>query len=346
MELSERKRRILKAIINAYIDTAEPIGSKSLLRREELEFSSATLRNEMAELEDLGLLYQPYVSAGRVPSKEGFRFYIDCLMPQYVITKAEKQYINNIVASEMVRPDQLIVRAAMIMAEITGYTAVNVTPSAENDIIKHFECVPVSDRCAALMIVTGTGMIKSVMFMLSDDASADDYMKLNKILYNRLTGVNINDVGDIRLCMIENDVAKYCSAFRGISKKVADFISEINGADIFISGENKALSFPEFYDINKARAFFSFLQKHDMLKKMLSNTDNDSINIILGDESGVEELSDISFITSGYNIGGRNGTLAIIGPMRLNYSKAVSDIKYFTDLLSKLINDTLNNTEE
>lgn len=346
MDLSERKRRILQAIINAYIDTAEPIGSKSLIEREGLEFSSATIRHEMAELEELGLLYQPHTSAGRIPSNTGFRFYIDCLMPQRMITNAEKELIERIIGQELYRPDRIINRAAIIASEITGCAAIAVTPAASNDIIRHFEAVPVSDRCSALMAVTGSGIVKTVMVKLKTDTETGDYSVLNKILYKYLCGININDIGDIRLCMIENEILKYCPAFSGITSAVTDFVNELNGVDIHISGESKVLSFPEFCDINKAKALFDFLHSSEDIKKILLGLDNDSVNIILGSESGYEELADISFISAGYNIGDRNGLLAVIGPMRINYAKVISDIKYFTYLLSKMISDTLNNTEK
>lgn len=338
MELGERKLKILNAIIETYIQTGEPIASKSLCDKFDFAVSSATIRNEMAELAELGILKQLHTSSGRVPSQLGYRIYVNKLMQKIDISDHDK---NRIINSFMISCDSLehvIENAAQAISNISGLIALSVTPSFEDSLICGIEIVKINNHIGMIIILTTAGISKSKNFVCDYNITPEILRIFKSILNEKLIGLKLTQInpafvqtlaaslGEMSLLMSPLLVAIMDSAINSLSKK------------IFVYGRENILFLPEF-NLSNTRKIIKFLNDTSNVEKILKNNKNLKSNIFIGNENHCEELKEFSLIISNYIIKNNNhGTIGVITPMRVDYSKILSIVEYITSLVEKLIN--------
>lgn len=338
MELGDRKKKILDIVVSSYIKDGEPVGSKTVADSLGLEISSATIRNEMAALEELGFLHQPHTSAGRVPSVKGYREYVDKIMKYHKLSENDYDAINGFIGKLKGELATLSESFALKASEITGCAAVAITP-VSGGVVRMFEAVVAGKRLLAIIAISGSGMVRTKICVTDCDADNEKAAVLTKILNSVFAGVNPEQIGELRLVMLDNEMSKYCPDLKGLLVSVIDLINELKGYDIYVGGESLVLSFPELSNAQKAKNLMNTLHKRDELTKIIFEKPNGGISIDVFAETGENDVKDISMISAGYKFGEQNGFLCAFGPTRLDYARVKAQMDYFVKTLSRLIND-------
>jgi heat-inducible transcriptional repressor len=325
MTLSDRKVKILEAIINDYIQTAEPIGSRTIAKKYGLGISSATIRNEMSDLEDMGLIIQPHASAGRIPSDKGYRLYVDRLMRRRELTDDETQFLRQTIANNINQIDYMMQETARAIALLTNYAIVVSEPSMKKTRIRHIQFVPVDERSFVMVLVTDSKVIKNHVIYMDKSPNPEALMRLSNLVNENLRDFSLED--------FDNETASRLAALAGeneevvltIMKAAVDIIQSEDDVQIYTSGITNILSFPEFSDVEKAKAMFQALEEKELLITLMGRNNSEKIQVVIGAENKLALLEDCSVIKADYNVGGQNfGSIGIIGPKRMDYSQAVS----------------------
>jgi len=340
MFLDDRKMSILRAIIDDYIDTAEPIGSRTIARKHELGLSSATIRNEMADLEDMGFLAQPHTSAGRVPSDKGYRLYVDQLMTTKDLTIEEIQSIKTALEVKINEISQLLRQASIIMSKITKYTSMAVTPEMKKGELKAVQVVPIEPGKALIIVVTNTDSVKNAFVKVSESISADFLIRLSNILNVKLSGLTIEEINLPIIREIEKEMGFSNEILYPILNGVADCINQIDSSEVYLDGTTNIFNYPEFRDVAKAKEFLHILDEKEVLNKLLTRNDDSSrIKIHIGTENELALIKDCSLVTTSYSLGNIViGTIGIIGPTRMEYPKVISSMNFIREKINQEIN--------
>ena len=339
MELSERKKQILKAIIGDYILTAEPVGSKALAARPELKFSSATIRNEMSELEEMGYLEKPHTSAGRIPSPLGYRLYVDELMDVYDISDKDIPPIEAMLKGKAKELDRLIQEAGRLVSSLTNYASVAVTPDMNRCVIKQFEIITVDTSTFVIVVVTDTGQVKNKLVHTAAPVTKDESELLTYILNQTLTGLPLSQITAERFDVVRR-AAGLSALLAPVAEYIAELIEELGSQKVFLDGANKLLRFPEYRDPDKAQALLDYITTDD--KHLLPVCkDMDGVQFFIGPENGENPLSNVSMIYAKYDIGNLGqGVIGIVGPTRMDYKRLSARLSHFAKELNKLIAET------
>ena len=327
MELSERKKQILKAIIGDYIRTAEPVGSKTLAARPELRFSSATIRNEMSELEDMGYLEKPHTSAGRIPSPAGYRLYVDELMGTDEPAEGSDE-----------TADRLVQEAGRLVSTLTDYASVAVTPYMNHTVLKQFEIVSVDHVTFVIVVVTDAGVVKNKLVHTAAEVSKEEAELLTYVLNQTLTGLSLDQVTAERFDVVRR-AAGLTALLAPVAEYIAELIEELGSQKVYLQGASKLLRFPEYHDARKAQALLDYITDDKHLVPVQRNIDG--IEFFIGPENGENPLSDASMIYAKYDIGTiGQGMIGIVGPTRMDYKHLSARLSRFAKGLNKLIADT------
>lgn len=347
MDLSARKKLILKAIISEYIRTAEPVGSKSVASRPELGFSSATIRNEMSELEEMGFLQKTHTSSGRIPSPKGYRLYVDELMGMPDLTSADINSINSITQLKVKELDRLISEAGRLISDLTNYTTLAVTPVMQRITLRRFEIIAVDSVNFVIVVVTDTGVVKNKMIRTACPVSKDEADLLTYVLNQTLTGIPIEAITKERLDIVRR-AAGLTALLNPIAEFIADLVEELGTQKLFLQGASKLLSQPEYRDVAKAQALLDYVGDSSHVPALRRFTrEIDGVRITIGPENGVEPLEGASMVYATYNIGtiGR-GLIGIVGPTRMDYGRLSARLSLFSQGLNKLIAETFFDDSE
>ena len=337
MFLDDRKMRILQAIIDDYIDTAEPIGSRTIARKHELGLSSATIRNEMADLEEMGFLAQPHTSAGRIPSDKGYRLYVDHLMKQKELSVDEIDNIKKSMEIKINEMSQLIRQASAVMSKITRYTSIAMTPQMKKSAIKAVQVVPIEQGKALIIVITNTGVIRNSMVRITETIPPDLLIKVSNVLNNKLSGLTIEQINLKLIQEMEKEIGVAGEHLLPILNTVAECINQIDDYEVYLDGTTNIFNYPEFRDIQKAKEFLDILDEKDTLCKLLSNLDENirDVNIQIGSENELKEIRDCSLITTTYSIGETIiGSIGIIGPTRMEYPRVVASLRHMKEMIN------------
>ena len=336
--LDDRKKAILKAIIEEYINTAEPVSSLSLVEKYELSFSSATIRNEMAELEHEGYLEKPHTSAGRIPSVKGYRFYVDELLNDENISLEEIQYIKENLQMKVNEIEDLTKITTNTISEMTHYTTVAIGPDSTNNTIKDIKFILLGERLLMAVILTENGAVKETIIKYDEDVSNSQINDLNVTFNNKLRGKPLEKIDKPMEEYILSTMQDQAKVIKPIIKQMNKTIEETN--KIYLEGTSKVFDFPEFSRIDTAKNFLSILDTKEEMLEILNSGLAKDINVYIGDENENKDLKDLSIITFKHKVGNKDmGTIGIIGPKRMNYSKVISIMKY----ISKRLNDADKN---
>ncbi len=340
MELDERKKKILQAIIRNYLETGEPVGSRTISKYTDLNLSSATIRNEMADLEEMGYILQPHTSAGRIPSDKGYRFYVDNLMQE---KEREVQEMKEMLLEKEDKMDHLLKQVAKMLAVNTNYATMISAPQIKKNKLKFIQLSKVDARQILAVIVVEGNVIKNSMLEVKEELNEETMLKLNILLNTHLNGLSIDE---INLSMIAN-LKRQAGIHSEIISEVLDAVGEAIKADedleIYTSGTNNIFKYPELSDHNMASHIIHTFEEKQALNQLVTETladeESTGIQVYIGEESPIQNMKDCSIVTATYELGeGMKGTIGIIGPKRMDYDKVVGTLKHLRDQLDDLYN--------
>lgn len=336
MEMDERKLKILRAIIHDYIGSAEPVGSRTIAKKYDLGVSSATIRNEMADLEEMGYIEQLHSSSGRKPSDKGYRLYVDKLMRLHDLSPQEEYIIKNELLNDaLFEVDKLVRQANVLLSNLTNLISVVKAPSVKESTIKSIQLMYIDDYSVVSVIVTDSGIIKNNLIRVTRQVDADVIVKINKLLNARLRNLSINMINLEVINKLKHDLSGYEDIFDAIISHLYESLSDVD-EEIYFEGATNILEYPEFKDIDRVKDVLSFVANEDNLLGILSSKSKMSISI--GNENNLEKAKQCSIITAVYSLGDRPlGTIGVIGPTRIPYSKVVSILINLTNELNKNI---------
>lgn len=332
--MEERKKKILRAIVDEYIETAEPVSSNTIVQKYEPNISSATVRNDMAELEKIGYIEKTHTSSGRVPSAKGYRLYVDELLKYDDISLEEIKYIGEKLETKVNQLEELTKITTSTISEITHYTTVSVGPESSKQNIEEIKFVMLGSRMLMAIIVTELGMIKETIIKFDEDITQEQVDTITRLFNNKLKGKPLEMIDKPLEEYIFNELHYNINIIKTIIEEIKKMIK--NDEKIYLEGRNKNFDLPEFKSLDTARNFVNVLDENELMLDILKNGVADDIQIYIGDENKSEELKDFSVITFKHSVGNKDlGTIGIIGPKRMNYSKVISVMKY----ISKILND-------
>ena len=338
MALSERKKQILKAVIDDYVETAEPVGSKAVVARMPVPVSSATVRNEMADLESMGYLEQPHTSAGRVPSDLGYRIYVDELMDSYSLSGAELSQIQTSLHFRMNELDKIIGEAGKMISEITNHTAIALTPMFEQESVKRFELIPVDANTVVLVLVTTSDQIKNKICHLNFPLSDFEIAAATRALNSHFTNIPFDRLTEERIRTAEFGIG---SEITEVLIAAIDFASsvifEMMNRDAYLEGATQILRYPEYHNVEKARQLLDYLSDHRALTKLASPGMNGAVQIIIGEENEDAALGNASLVMTTYDAGIGKGVIGVVGPTRMDYAKVSARLTKFAEGLSEYL---------
>lgn len=332
--LDNRKKRILQAIVDEYINTAEPVSSNAIVKRYGLNISSATVRNDMAELEKIGYLDKPHTSAGRVPSAKGYRFYVDELIKDDDISIEEIEYIQSKLQTKVNAIEDLTKIATDTLSEITHYTSVSVGAKAKSQQIEEIKFILLGNRMLMGVILTDSGIIKETIIKFNENITQEQVETLNILFNNKLKGQPLEIIDKPLEEYIFSEMNDSINVIKPILKEMKRAINEEK--DFYLEGANRVFDLPEFKSLEVAKNFLHILDTKELVLDVLDNGFAKDINIYIGDENQNEELKDFSIVTFNHCIANKPvGTIGIIGPTRMNYSKVISVMKYINKKLNE-----------
>lgn len=345
-ELSDRKKSILKAIVEAHIKLGEPVGSKYLMQEGNIPYSSATIRNEMAELESLGYLEQPHTSAGRIPSELGYRFYVDTLVSQYDSTTKEAGELKQLLSVKQAEIDKILENATKVASAMTNYTALSLRPRPSSITIKKYEALYMGPSELLVVMVSGAAdSVKTRKISLPFSVSEETVKCLTAVLNQFLTGVSINEMNISLMVDMENSLVSISGEEKGLCaelvsvcvKSIYEAMNEL-GSEIRFEGVNRLFNHPEYKNLEKLQGMISAIEKKDDIIRAVSTIDqsDDETKIFIGSENMVKIMDDSTLIYKNLKLNGKTiGAIGIIGPCRMDYSKVLATI----DRLSEEINN-------
>ena len=336
--LSDRKLKILHAIIKTYLETGEPIGSRTISKYTDLNLSSATIRNEMADLEELGFIMQPHTSAGRIPSDKGYRLYVDMLMgeKEQELLEKEEQMLEK--ADKM---EHLLKQAAKVLASSTNYATMVSTPMGSSNKIKFIQLTMVDAEQIIAVIVLGGNVIKNKIIRVEEPLSNENLLKLNMLLNTTLNGMAIEEINLGLIARLKEQAGIHSVVVGNVLDAVADAIQVDEDMQIYTSGATNIFKYPELSDKQSAQEIISAFEEKQQLTELVTQTlsqeDNTGIQVYIGDEAPVQTMKDCSVVTATYELGdGLKGTIGIIGPKRMDYEHVLKSMKRLQNELDQM----------
>lgn len=341
MKMDERKQRILEALILDYIATGDPVGSRTIARKYNLGVSSATIRNEMADLEELGLIEQPHTSAGRVPSQSGYRYYVDCLMELQPLADTLKKFIQDTLADRIKETEALIQLTSKLLSQLTNYTAIVLAPNYGKNFLRHIQILPLEGNKVVMVIVLDNGHVEHRTLDFPYPLAEKDYQKLSYLLNAHMRGLSLEQwkAGIIQDICNELDYQK--RFLNEVVESIESIMSVEYESKVYLGGTLNILNQPEFRDVEKVKQILELLEEERILKEVLSFERDLGISVKIGTENPYESMKNCSLITATYEVDGKTiGTLGVLGPTRMEYSKSVSIVEFFTAVLADALKKT------
>lgn len=338
--LDDRKMKILQAIIRNYLETGEPVGSRTISKYTDLNLSSATIRNEMADLEELGYILQPHTSAGRIPSDKGYRLYVDQMMEE---KEREVEEMKEILLEKEDKMEHLLKQVAKVLAQNTNYATMISAPQTHRNKLKFIQLSRVDAHQILAVIVTEGNIIKNSILHAEEELSDETLLKLNILLNTHLNGLSISEINLGMITAMKQQAGIHSSIVGNVIDAVAEAIKAEEDLEIYTSGTNNIFKYPELADNQKASELVSTFEEKQLLNSLVEETladeSNTGIQVYIGDETPVKTMKDCSVVTATYELGeGMKGTIGIIGPKRMDYDKVVGTLKTLMHQLEDLYN--------
>lgn len=328
-ELDERKTKILNAIIRTYLESGEPVGSRTISKYSDLNISSATIRNEMSDLEELGYIVQPHTSAGRIPSDKGYRFYVDNLMQEKNKEVAE---IKEFMIERTEKMEKVLKQIVKILANNTNYATMITAPSYHRNKVKFIQLSQVDDKQMLAVIVTEGNIVKNRMIPVSEYMDNETMLRLNILLNTSLNGLSLEEINLATISKLKEQAGIHSNIISDVLDAVAAVIQEDEDLEVYTSGTTNIFKYPELSQKEKASELILALEEKQQLVSLvnqtLSNDEETGIQVYIGNESPIRTMKDCSLVTATYELGkGLQGTIGIIGPKRMDYENVVDNLK-------------------
>ncbi|MFK9091399.1 heat-inducible transcriptional repressor HrcA [Bacillus salipaludis] len=341
--LTDRQLVILQVIVDDFIRSAQPVGSRSLSKKEEISLSSATIRNEMADLEELGFIEKTHTSSGRVPSEKGYRYYVDHLLSPQDLNQQDIAIIRSIFAEKIYEFEKIIQRSAKILSELTNYTSIVLGPAVSINKLKKIQIIPLNKETAVAIFVTDTGHVENRTFSLPASMDSSDLEKTVNILNDRLAGVPLDHLNDKIYKEVAMLLRQHIHNYDLMMHTIADSLKMPIHEKLFFGGKTNMLSQPEFHDISKIRTLLMMIDQEDSIYNLIRK-DSAGIHVKIGTENNITAMDNCSLITASYSVGAEKlGTIAILGPTRMEYSRVISLLQFLSGDLTKVLTKLYQN---
>lgn len=345
-DLDERKRKILKAIIQTYLETGEPVGSRTISKYTDLNLSSATIRNEMSDLEELGYIVQPYTSAGRIPSDMGYRLYVDELMKEKEKETAE---IKELMIEKTDKMEKVLKQVVKVLASNTNYATMITGPTYHRNKLKFLQLSRVSENQLLAVVVVEGNLVKNHIIDLKEPMDDETVLKLNLLLNTQLNGLSIEEINLAMISRLKEQAGIHSAVIGSVIDAVAQAIApDEEEMEIYTSGATNIFKYPELADTSKASELISAFEEKQALVEFVKDTaepedgkEKTGIQVYIGNESPVKTMKDCSVVTATYDLGeGMQGTIGIIGPKRMDYENVVDNLKTLKNQLDNIFKKT------
>ena len=338
MELSERKVKILQAIIRNYLETGEPVGSRTISKYTDLNLSSATIRNEMSDLEEMGYILQPHTSAGRIPSDKGYRLYVDTMMEQ---KDREIEEMKEVMVQKEDKMDQLLKQVAKLLAVNTNYASMITTPTIHTNKLKFIQLSRVDVNQLLAVVVVEGNVIKNNIIHTAEELDDETLLKLNILLNTHLNGLALEEINLGMISSLKQQAGIHSEIVADVIDAIAESIHAEENLEVYTSGANNIFRYPELADQQKASSIINTFEEKQLLTELvqenLSDDNNTGIQVYIGEETPIQSMKDCSVVTATYELGeGMRGTIGIIGPKRMDYDKVIGTLKTITHQLDDL----------
>lgn len=334
--LTERERQILSNLINYYISSADPVGSRVIANRFEMGISSATIRNTLQDLEEMGLVQQPHTSAGRIPTDLGYRVYVDYLLKPEELTAAEKEAIKSTITREGIGLNEILGQTCKVLGEITRELGITMAPKFESGVLKRIDLIPVGSDKVMVVVILSTGLVRSVIIEVEATMPEALLREFETILNEKLAGLSL---GVIRETLAKRlaDAAGHGRLIKLIVDAKDKLLADEVSSDLRLAGAENLLSQPEFHDRSKVSALVHLLENDHILTDFLQHAGEEGLVITIGHESKVDHIMNCSVVTSTYRVGDIAGSIGVIGPTRMPYNKLVSVVEYTARTISEAL---------
>ncbi|MGE5422964.1 MAG: heat-inducible transcriptional repressor HrcA [Ignavibacteriales bacterium] len=342
MKLDDRKKAILEAIIKDYVKTAEPVGSRAIVRKYNMHVSAATVRNEMADLEEMGFLEQPHTSSGRIPSESGFRYYVDYMMVKDELTQGEEDFLKGMLTEKIEDLSAVIQRTANVLSQITNYAAVVVGPPSNKVEFRHLQLVPVGSNQAMVIVVSDVGSVIHKRIDIPSSIRPEDLEDISRVLNASCQGTHLGDLSRTALGSLRRELIHRRQVIDRALEAIEMAMEEEQDEKVYVSGALNIVNQPEFKDFEKLRKILVALEEHDLIKSLLGESGLKEVRIKIGNENAAEEIKELSLVFTSYEVDGKDmGRIGLIGPVRMEYWKATPSVEKVRDIVQNVLSRML-----
>ncbi|NLF79922.1 MAG: heat-inducible transcription repressor HrcA [Clostridia bacterium] len=345
--MEERKKQVLNAIIKDYIANAEPVGSRAVSKKYDLGVSPATIRNEMSDLEEEGYIEQPHTSAGRIPSAKGYRYYVDNMMQREPLTSAQRHQVREIMSGEFSELDSFMRSCCNMISRLTNYTSIAAVPEQGRGNLLNLQLVSINEYQVLVILLASTGIVRHKLFELPLPINAEELARIEQKLRQYLVGAELKNISYDMLRERLYDFQRQDKLAEQAFDLLEQTLTGETAHKIFTGGIMNMLSQPEFQDIEKLRSMMSIIEDDPQVEKLLQTSDSDQLTVTIGGEMPVEGAQDCSMVVANYFVNGEKaGSLGVLGPTRLNYSRTVSLMEFIAGELSRTMSDKDKKSQE
>ena len=337
MTMDERKKIILQSIVLDYVETAEPVGSRAMVKKHGLKISAATVRNEMADLEDMGYLEQPHTSAGRIPSQKGFRYFVDCMMESQELSEQEIDLLYQMARNNVKDWEEVISGIAQFLSQITHYTSFIIMPAVHINQFRFLQLVPLEKGRAVVLLVTDMGLIMHRKIEIPESITPEELATIAEVLNRTFSAKKMGEITRSDLHTIRNDLNQRKQVLEVTLEAIDSLLESSSGERVVVSGLINLLKEPEFRDLDKLKRIVTLLEEDLVLKSVVPNEVSEQVGILIGNENPLQEMKDLSMVFTGYKSFGELGKIGLIGPVRMEYWKATGSIEAVRSIVQEII---------
>lgn len=339
MTLGDRKKTILESIIKDFVQTAEPVGSRAVVKKHDLKISAATVRNEMADLEEMGYLEQPYTSAGRIPSQMGYRYFVDSLMQKENLSDEELDLLRKIFTENINEWGEVVEKVGHILAQLTNYTSFIIMPAVKITEFKYLQLLPIEDHKALVIVVTDSGLIMHRKIDVPSSITAEELNNISQVFNKAFTNKKFKEINRTDLSYVRDTLRQKRTIIDNIINTIDHLLTDTNDERVIVSGALNILNEPEFKDVDKLKRILTLLDEDGVLKDIIPTNVSNEIDIKIGKENIAEEIQEMSLVLTGFKTFGQIGRIGVIGPVRMEYWKAAGVVESLSEIIEELIKE-------
>ncbi len=335
--LSDRKLKILEAIVRGYVQTAEPVGSRTIEKKHNIGISSATIRNEMSDLEEMGLILKPHTSAGSIPSEKGYRIFVDEIAKMNTNGNNELELFGQIISKNIEHIDYLMKETAKMISDVTNGIAVITEPKSEQIKILSVSFAPIDNYSCVVVVVTEDKKVanKTINFDTEIVIHPETLFKLGTIFTEELRGLNVSEISNDHYTSLRDKIVITESLLAKVMSAIVEILNERNNYEVYTYGKENIFCLPDFDDATKAVELFKTLEERQMLLSILGEN-NENVQVLIGSENQLEQMKNCSIVRKGYSLGNNTGCIGVIGPTRMEYEKTISTLNYVVEHLRNI----------